>query len=80
MKQQTPAENNAPLLSFTLSEDKSSYTVSACKDSICGRISIPSQYNGLPVTAIGRSAFNGCHDLTEVSLPITLTEIGRAHV
>ena len=76
MKQQIPTENNTALLSFTLSEDKASYTVSACKSSICGGISIPSQYNGLPVTAIGRSAFNGCRNLTEVALPVTLTEIG----
>ena len=47
-----------------------------------GAVSIPSQvyYNGInyTVTAIAQSAFEGCIDMTAVSIPSTVTTIGGA--
>ncbi len=39
-------------------------------------ISIPSSYNGLPVTSIGMDVFSGFASLAVVDLPSTLTNIG----
>jgi hypothetical protein len=39
-------------------------------------ITIPSTINGLPVTAIGDSAFEDCVGMTGVTMPDTLTNIG----
>lgn len=37
---------------------------------------VPSEYNGLPVTAIGDSAFARCKKLTSVTIPDSVTSIG----
>lgn len=42
---------------------------------IAGRIVIPSEINGFPVTEIGSEAFQNCTEITEVILPDTITEI-----
>ena len=41
-------------------------------------ISIPSTIDGLPVTAIGNSAFYGCTGLTSVTIPSSVTAIGSS--
>ena len=41
-----------------------------------GNVVIQSEYNGLPVTGIGASAFNGCSGLTGVTIPDSVTSIG----
>lgn len=38
-------------------------------------ISIPTQYNNIPITAIETKAFESC-DLTEISIPSSITKIG----
>jgi hypothetical protein len=39
-------------------------------------LNIPSQIQGLPVTAIGRSAFSYCINLENVTIPPSVTAIG----
>ncbi len=46
--------------------------IGSCTDS---HVVIPSYYEGLPVTAIGQSAFQQCKSITEVSIPETVTTI-----
>ena len=55
-------------------------SVSRCDRSRAGNVAIPStvSYNGVayPVTAIGSYAFNGCQQLTEVTIPNSVISIG----
>lgn len=41
-----------------------------------GAVVIPETINGLPVTAIGASAFRGCTNMTSITLPNSVTSIG----
>ena len=41
-----------------------------------GDVTIPSEIGGHPVTSIGKWAFYGCNNLTSVTIPDTVTEIG----
>ena len=56
-------------------------SVSRCDRSRAGNVAIPStvSYNGVayPVTAIGSYAFNGCQQLTEVTIPNSVISIGK---
>ena len=56
-------------------------SVSRCDRSRTGNVAIPStvSYNGVayPVTAIGSYAFNGCQQLTEVTIPNSVISIGQ---
>jgi len=49
--------------------------IGACKDT---DIVIPSEFNGVPVTGIGHSAFYGCGNITSVDIPVGVTEIGNS--
>lgn len=65
-------------LKYTLSNDKTYYTISGigeCKDK---DIFIPTTYKGLPVKAIGNSAFSGCADITSVNIPTGITTLGNS--
>jgi len=42
-----------------------------------GAVTIPSTINGLPVTGIGDSAFEGCTSLISVTVPRSVTSIGN---
>ena len=44
-------------LTFKLNSDGLSYSVSDCKESASGSLTIPATYNGKPVTSIRYSAF-----------------------
>ena len=64
-------------LRFTLSDDKTYYTVEGigkCKDT---DIYIPSTYEGLPVKSIGKEAFENCTELTSITIPNSVTSIER---
>ena len=64
-------------LTFALKKDGKSYYVKDCSESAWGEIVIPSTYKGLPVTAIGTSAFLECNALTGVTIPNSITSIGE---
>ena len=74
---------------FTLSssaatEGQYTYTVSGGKatitrvnTSISGYITIPSTLGGYPVTSIGEWAFSYCENLTSITIPSSVKEIGN---
>lgn len=51
--------------------------VKKCDTKAEGEVTIPSQVSGVPVTAIGISAFDACEGITRVYFPETLTSIGE---
>ncbi len=62
-------------LTFTLNSDGKSYIVSKCSTSASGSLTIPSTYNGKPVTIIGLEAFENCNKLTSITIPNSITNI-----
>ena len=65
-------------LKYTLSDNGSSYLVTdigTCTDT---ELVISSTYNGLPVTSIRDSAFDGCTEITGVTIPDSVTSIHYA--
>lgn len=63
-------------LEFRLNSDEQSYYVADIGSVRSTKINIPSEYNGLPVTGIGVSAFSGQTRLTNVVMPESITTIG----
>lgn len=61
---------------YTLNDDGTEYSVTGIGTCTGTDIVIPDVYNGKPVTAIGKGAFEDCCDLTTVELPSSLTRIG----
>ncbi len=61
-------------LVFELNSDGQSYCVSGCHLDIIDSLSIPSTYDGKPVTSISYRAFIGCR-LTSVTIPGSVTSI-----
>lgn len=60
--------------------DNISYTVTGIGTvdlGASGRVIIPSEYEGLPVRAIGAAAFAGVGGLTEIDIPDSVTSIGE---
>ncbi len=64
-----------PVYEFTLNTDGTSYTLSKYNGS-GGSITIPSAYNGLPVTKIGENIFKNKASLISVAIPAGITNIG----
>ena len=64
-------------LEFTINEDASAYTVTQYTGT-ANSVTVPADYDGLPVTKIGDGAFESRATLTSISLPEGLTEIGKA--
>ena len=71
-----PTEPVDSRLSFALNADGESYYVSGCDEAAEGGVTIPSTYNGKPVTAIGDYAFSWCENMTSVTIPDSVTAIG----
>ena len=63
-------------LEYTLTNDGMAYSVSGIGTASETDISIPSEYNGRPVTSIGDYAFDGCTSITSVTIPSSVTSIG----
>ncbi len=74
LKQDTILSGNKKLKYTKINNETYSVTgIGACNDN---DIVIPSHYNGLPVTAIGKSAFEGLSALTSITIPNSVTSIG----
>lgn len=54
------------------------YTVSRGSEEISGRLVIPQDYNGYPVTQIDANAFRNCVGITEVAIPNTISIIDQS--
>lgn len=61
-------------LKYTLNEGGESYSVTGI-GTASGDIIIPAYYEDNPVTAIGMNAFDGCRNLTGVTMPDTIVRI-----
>ena len=65
---------------FKFVSDGSGYSVAKCEDydekTYPTEIVIPNVYNGKPVTSIEDNAFEGCVNLTNVTIPDSVTHIG----
>lgn len=71
----TDSDKYSQGLSYAVNSDNMSYSVvdiGTCNDT---DIIIPTKYENLPVTSIGREAFAGCEGLTSITLPNSVTSI-----
>jgi hypothetical protein len=65
------------LFSYTTNQGAIAITGYSCC-ALCDSVTIPTNVNGLAVTAIGGSAFDGCADLASVTIPGSVTSIGAS--
>ena len=65
-------------LEYELNNDKKSYTVTGIGTCTDTHVSIPSTYNGKPVTAIGTAAFSLNTHIESMRIPATVTSIGTS--
>ena len=63
------------IYTYVVSSDNK-VTITDCKESASGAITIPSEIDGKPVTSIGNGAFWGCTGLTSITIPNSVTSIG----
>ena len=73
-----PVVDNESFLYRAVEEDGKtvSYAVQGAKSEDTAKLTIPSAYNGLPVTAIDGGAFDSCGWLTSVTIPNSIKSIG----
>ncbi len=64
-------------LNYTLSSDRTYYSVSGPGTFSGTDLVIPAEHLGLPVKMIATSAFSRCDKLTRVVIPATVTSIGK---
>ena len=63
-------------LEYTLNSSGDSYSVTGVGHCGVAELTIPSVYNGLPVTSIGDHAFSSCAQLESVVIPDSVASIG----
>ena len=64
---------------FTLIDNNTAYSVAATNTNIRGQITIPTEYNGLPVTEIAENGFQNCTNIIgNLVIPETITKIGMS--
>ena len=71
----TDTPNDSEGLEFALNSDKKSYSVTGIGTCIDTDIVIPSEYNGFPVTNIGKSAFYKCYSIENITIPNSVITI-----
>ena len=74
--EKTPIKDSEGL-SYELNEDGIGYTVVGIGTYTYTELDIPTTYNGLPVTSIGKFAFRDCTKLTSITIPNSVTSIGE---
>ena len=62
-------------MEFQLNEEESGYTLVDILYPNSREVTVPSTFNGLPVTGIGASAFSNCTELTSVTIGKGVTSI-----
>ena len=65
-------------LAFEKAEDGSGYTLTGIGECTATDLPVPASYEGLPVTRVADGAFSGNTEITEVSLPDTVSVIGSS--
>ncbi|NLA76458.1 MAG: leucine-rich repeat protein [Clostridiales bacterium] len=68
---------NSDDFTYELTDDASGYILTRIADSVSGKLTIPSAYNGKPVKKIDSHAFWLCTEVTELNIPETITDIGE---
>ncbi len=72
---QTPIEVSLPgVIGGTLTFDESTGTIVDCSENVTS-VEIPSEINGVKVTAIGKDAFSYCSHLKKLTIPEGITTI-----
>lgn len=62
---------------FSLNDNGNSYSIRASSTDISGKITIPFEYKGKPVTCICDYAFEGCEKIQKIIVPNSVTSIGK---
>ncbi|MDB4693440.1 leucine-rich repeat domain-containing protein, partial [Akkermansiaceae bacterium] len=70
------AADLSDLTYITTGERVKKVTITDCKVLASGTLVIPSTIEGNPVTSIGDGAFDGCTNLTSITIPNSVTSIG----
>ena len=71
----SPSIQAASVTDLTYDASGSTVTITGCKSTASGLLTIPTTIEGKPVVKIGESAFFGCHELTEVTIGNSVTLI-----
>ncbi len=73
VKASAAPEYSSGVLKYTVTDGEA--TVTGCKPSAEGAVTIPSTLGGKPVTTIGFKAFRECANITEISVPDSVKNI-----
>lgn len=68
-------DNKTEYKGLTYKVSDNGIIITSNDDKTTGDIVIPSEIDGLPVTAIGREQFYGFRDVTSITIPATVTDI-----
>ncbi len=63
-------------IGFSKNQTGDGYCIVDIKDKTCTTIEIPQTYNGLPIVRIEDGCFEGCSNLREIFIPLSIKEIG----